>query len=279
MKSRRCGRVAQVDLPFIVTSAAARGETRLMKASLTMKDAAMDMRETLSETLSAGVDEQRSALVPSHEGSRRCPMKVRVLAERVRTTGAALLVELQAEPASAVCHVEVAGFSFSDTIKRIIRVLVAASLARQPSSSVVANLDKMALAPHTASTVSVLLVDDDYFMQVAAQTVLAQSGVTNVALADNGAEALELLTTGGPTFTVALIDLQMPVMDGLQCVRELRAWEAKQPGSHRRLFTIAVSSDVHDEHARAVCLKAGFDDVHPTPLTVPWVQDTLLELA
>ena len=51
--------------------------------------------------------------------------------------------------------------------------------------------------------------------------------VGRVVEAQDGEQGRDLLTSG-ESFDLALIDLQMPIMDGLQCVRDVRAWEERE---------------------------------------------------
>lgn len=65
---------------------------------------------------------------------------------------------------------------------------------------------------------SVLIVEDEKVLQDAYKLILTTSGFT-VYTADNGAEALQLLKQSKPS--VMLLDLFMPIMDGLQVLRKL----------------------------------------------------------
>ena len=61
---------------------------------------------------------------------------------------------------------------------------------------------------------TILLVEDDYDLRHGMAEVLTDAG-HEVRAAANGAEALDLLTEGGPPRLI-LLDLMMPVMDGWQ---------------------------------------------------------------
>ncbi|MDP0491332.1 MAG: PAS domain S-box protein [Verrucomicrobiota bacterium JB023] len=73
--------------------------------------------------------------------------------------------------------------------------------------------------------------------------------------ATNGAEALEKLRLD-PTFKAILMDMRMPVMDGLEASRRIRAGEAGEVA--RRLPIVAVTANAMDEDSEA-CLQAGMD--------------------
>ena len=73
---------------------------------------------------------------------------------------------------------------------------------------------------------SVLLVEDNLINQELAVELLTAAGI-RVTVADNGQEALERL--GRQRFDAVLMDCQMPVMDGYEATRAIRAqpcWEA-----------------------------------------------------
>ena len=67
---------------------------------------------------------------------------------------------------------------------------------------------------------NILLAEDDRINQITARRFLEKWGHA-VTLADNGRQALEALKAGG--FDVVLMDMHMPVLDGLSAVRAIRS--------------------------------------------------------
>jgi CheY-like chemotaxis protein len=72
---------------------------------------------------------------------------------------------------------------------------------------------------------------------------------------------------GGHDLSVILMDLEMPVMDGLTCVKRIREWEAEGVLSGR-IPVIAVTANVRTEQIRAA-REAGMDDVVSKPFRIP----------
>jgi signal transduction histidine kinase len=68
--------------------------------------------------------------------------------------------------------------------------------------------------------VSILVVEDNPFNIMVAQSLLERSGAI-VEVANNGAEALEKIQPG--KYSLVLMDLNMPIMDGFEATRRLRA--------------------------------------------------------
>jgi PAS domain S-box-containing protein len=105
----------------------------------------------------------------------------------------------------------------------------------------------------------VLVVEDNSLNQLVAKRFLARLEIT-ADLAENGQAALEKVATADVPYDAILMDVQMPVMDGLEATRRLR-----EQYSQTRLPIIAVSANTSDQDRRN-CLAAGMNDFIPKPL-------------
>lgn len=86
---------------------------------------------------------------------------------------------------------------------------------------------------------TVLLVEDNLVNQMVAQELL-QSMNAKVIIANNGQQALELLVNN--TIDIVLMDIQMPVMDGLTATRKIRAMS-----QYKELPIIAMTAHAREE--------------------------------
>ena len=77
-------------------------------------------------------------------------------------------------------------------------------------------------------------------------------------IAENGAEAVEMARGG--TFDLVLMDMQMPVMDGLEATRQIRAL-----GSAGALPIVALTANAMKSDLEA-CLAAGMNDYVAKPI-------------
>jgi PAS domain S-box-containing protein len=97
----------------------------------------------------------------------------------------------------------------------------------------------------------ILLAEDNKVNQEVTLALLDDVGFS-ADIAANGAEALQLLDR--ETYDLVLMDVQMPVMDGIAATRAIRA----RPGL-RHLPIVAMTANVFEED-REQCLAAGMDD-------------------
>jgi len=67
----------------------------------------------------------------------------------------------------------------------------------------------------------ILLVDDSTTMRRIAKTQLNALGITNIVEAENGQQAIDVLDANMPVELVTM-DINMPVMDGMTSLREIR---------------------------------------------------------
>jgi CheY-like chemotaxis protein len=107
----------------------------------------------------------------------------------------------------------------------------------------------------------ILLVEDDQDHQPLLSLMLRKAG-SEVTVAENGQVAIDLTRAareGNRPFEIIVMDVQMPVLDGLAATRKLRAEGFTKPIV--ALTARAVSTD------RDKCLAAGCDDFLPKPIT------------
>ena len=113
----------------------------------------------------------------------------------------------------------------------------------------------------TASSVElqVLVVDDNALNLMVAQKLVERLG-HNVVTAVNGEDAIAQWKRHTPD--VVLMDLQMPVMDGLEATRAIRAQSKAQGLGHQRI--VALTADA-EARTRTEAFEAGVDEVVVKP--------------
>ena len=115
-----------------------------------------------------------------------------------------------------------------------------------------------------------LLVEDNPINQQVAHELLSAEGA-HVTLAGNGMLGLEALEVAQPLFDAVLMDLQMPVMDGLTAARAIRA----NP-RYDRVPVIAMTANAMSSD-REACLDAGMNDHVGKPFDLAGLVQTLLK--
>jgi CheY-like chemotaxis protein len=106
-----------------------------------------------------------------------------------------------------------------------------------------------------------LLVEDVEINREIVQTLLEPTGI-EIDCAENGREALQMYTQSPEKYDLIFMDVQMPVMDGYEATRRIRAWE-KHKGTHVPI--IAMTANVFREDIEQ-CIAAGMDSHAGKPL-------------
>ncbi len=147
------------------------------------------------------------------------------------------------------------GSTFSFTVA--LGLVPASAAARATSAA-----DNQSPATGKASqALNVLLVEDNPVNQKLAVRLLEKWG-HHVVIAANGKEALDRVRSG-QACDLVLMDMQMPVMGGIEATKLIRADEAAN--SRRRLPIVAMTANAMTGD-RDACLAAGMDDYLSKPI-------------
>jgi signal transduction histidine kinase/AmiR/NasT family two-component response regulator len=109
----------------------------------------------------------------------------------------------------------------------------------EPTAEVVADAADSA----TNDDFMVLIVDDNPVNRQVMELILESVGIGHVS-AQDGREGVEAMKTGN--FDAVLMDIQMPVMDGLEATRRIRDWE--QSTQRPRAPILIVSANCLPQH-------------------------------
>ncbi|WP_026474310.1 response regulator [Alkaliflexus imshenetskii] len=108
---------------------------------------------------------------------------------------------------------------------------------------------------------SLLLVEDNILNQKLIFLNLTRYGFS-IDVANNGQEALDKLQERN--YDLVLMDLMMPVMDGMEATKRIREME-QQRGSHTPIIGLTANTFDAD---REKCLAIGMDDFMAKPFDI-----------
>ena len=117
----------------------------------------------------------------------------------------------------------------------------------------------------------ILLVEDNELNQEIAKTVLEEVGLI-IDTADDGTEAVEKMKTAqAGTYDLILMDIQMPVMDGYEASRTIRALSDPAKAN---IPIVAMTANAFEED-RQRAFDAGMNDHVAKPIDIPKLMETL----
>ena len=125
------------------------------------------------------------------------------------------------------------------------------------------------VAAPARSGLSVLLVEDNVVNQTLARALLKRMGHT-VTSVNNGQEAVDAVAVHA--FDIVLMDCQMPVMDGFEATRRIRAGDAGQAQAGVPIVAMTANAMVGD---RELCLECGMNDYVTKPIQVPLLKEAI----
>jgi CheY-like chemotaxis protein len=124
---------------------------------------------------------------------------------------------------------------------------------------------------HPARSLQILVVEDTLFNQKFILRLLESRG-HRATIAENGRQAIEQIEK--ESYDLVLMDVQMPIMDGLEATREIRNRE-KQTGRHIPIIAMTAHAMKGD---RERCLEAGMDNYISKPISSEMLFKTIWAL-
>ena len=114
---------------------------------------------------------------------------------------------------------------------------------------------------------NILVVEDNEVNQLVTQSMLGKLGL-ECDVANNGVEAIDMWQKN--KYDLILMDMHMPVMDGLEATRKIREIESSSNG----ITIIALTANVLQEDVQK-CYEAGMQDYLSKPLDLGTLNKTL----
>jgi CheY-like chemotaxis protein len=212
------------------------------------------------------------------------PAFVRTLRETAETAGSALVVLtsmnlpaddklLSSQHVQAHLMKPVRADLLRETVSEVLRATRGGR--PQPVAAPATEGKVLALRPHAAGmaepegeVLDVLVAEDNEVNQILFTQMLMAAGL-RFRIVGNGEEAVALFRANRPG--MILMDISMPVMNGLQASRAIREIES---GTGHRVPIVAVTAHVLDGD-REECLAAGMDDYLAKPISIEKLEEQL----
>ena len=120
----------------------------------------------------------------------------------------------------------------------------------------------------------ILLVEDNEINQEIAQEILRAAGLV-IDIVGDGTEAVDTIkNVEAGTYDLILMDIQMPIMDGYEATRQIRAMEDAERSS---VPIVAMTANAFDED-RQRAMEAGMNGHVAKPIDISKLMDTLKDI-
>ncbi|WP_323900125.1 CHASE domain-containing hybrid sensor histidine kinase/response regulator [Aeromonas caviae] len=149
------------------------------------------------------------------------------------------------------------------------QLIASIARARQPAQR--DSLPPVFELPQRLAGVRLLLVEDNALNRQVAGELLTHEGAS-VVMAEDGLQGVRIATQQPDAFDIIIMDMQMPVMDGLQATREIRAVPVLAA-----LPILAMTANA-SQADREACLQAGMNDHVGKPIDIDEVVELILKL-
>jgi len=145
---------------------------------------------------------------------------------------------------------------------------VTQALLRDEAGAAPEAIPSTAPSPNVGPPLRILVAEDNAINQKLVRRMLEKRGHL-VTLAANGEQALAEIQRG--VFDLVLMDVQMPVMDGLEATARIRQFEAAA-GTHLPVVALTAHAMKGD---RERCLSAGMDAYVSKPIAVQELDEAI----
>jgi CheY-like chemotaxis protein len=126
---------------------------------------------------------------------------------------------------------------------------------------------------HQTSKYKILLVEDNVVNQQVAKFMLTKLGY-QYELAENGLQAINILSNSQEHFDLILMDCQMPEMDGYEATKHVRENNAGKVNQTIPIIALTANAMEGDKDK---CIAAGMDDYLSKPIQLANLQQKLEE--
>jgi len=151
------------------------------------------------------------------------------------------------------------------------QAIVALDLNALVRSYAASDVSTVTFERETNERMLVLVVDDSRTQRMVATSQFDTLGVETVR-AENGMVAIDMLNTTHRLPDVVLLDVEMPVKDGIQTLREIR-----RSARYKHLPVIMVTSRTGPKH-RALAQEAGCNGYMGKPFNFPVLVEQIVQL-